>query len=78
MLGRSIHIDVHKCSQRNEADDGGTTNKYHLTPQLAITHHALIAKRTTHLDPLVPLSTQLRLLNLFGGDKTPYESLQPW
>ena len=34
-----------------------------------------LMKRTTHLDPLVLLSMQLYLLNLFGGDETPYESL---
>ncbi|EDR00669.1 uncharacterized protein LACBIDRAFT_313060 [Laccaria bicolor S238N-H82] len=28
-----------------------------------------------HLDPVLPPSTQLHLLNLFGGDDTPYESL---
>ena len=27
------------------------------------------------LDPLTPLATQLHILNLFGGDETPYESL---
>ena len=32
-------------------------------------------KPTTHLKPLLPLSTQLHLLNLFAGDETPYESL---
>ncbi|EDR00675.1 uncharacterized protein LACBIDRAFT_313075 [Laccaria bicolor S238N-H82] len=32
-------------------------------------------QRTTHLDSVVPPSTQLHLLNLFGGDNTPYESL---
>ena len=28
----------------------------------------------THLEPLVTLSTQLHLLNLFGADETPYEA----
>jgi len=27
------------------------------------------------LDPITPLSTQLHILNLFGGEETPYESL---
>lgn len=27
------------------------------------------------MDPLIPLATQLHILNLFGGDETPYESL---
>ena len=35
----------------------------------------MLIKRTTHLDPLVPLSVQLHILNLFGGDETPYKSL---
>ncbi|EDR09748.1 dynein heavy chain protein 2 [Laccaria bicolor S238N-H82] len=61
-------------------DDGGTlTYTYHLTPHLTYhsTHVTTLAliKRTTHLDPLVPLSAQLHFLNLFGGDETPYESL---
>lgn len=52
---------------------------YHLTPHLSyhsthITTLALI-ERTTHIDPVVPLSTQLHLLNLFGGDESPYEPL---
>jgi hypothetical protein len=32
-------------------------------------------KRTPTLDPLTPLAAQLHVLNLFGGDETPYESL---
>ena len=39
-----------------------------------LTSLALI-KRTPTLDPLSPLATQLHILNLFGGDETPYESL---
>jgi hypothetical protein len=39
-----------------------------------VTSLALI-KRTPTLDPLSPLATQLHILNLFGGDETPYESL---
>ena len=50
-----------------------------LTPQLSyhpshVTTLALI-KRGPTLDPLSPLATQLHVLNLFGGDETPYESL---
>jgi len=52
---------------------------YSLTPHLTyheshVTTLALI-KRSATLDPLVPLATQLHLLNLFAGDETPYESL---
>ena len=67
-------------SHRSDADDGGTpTHTYHLISQLTyhstyITALALI-KRTTHLNPLLLLSIQLHLLNLFGGDETPYEFL---
>ncbi|KIJ91442.1 hypothetical protein K443DRAFT_654706, partial [Laccaria amethystina LaAM-08-1] len=59
-------------------DDSGTPTPtyhlhltYHLTPitTLALMNH------TTDLDPLVPLSTQLHLLNLFGRDEMPYEPL---
>ena len=39
-----------------------------------VTTIALI-KRSALLDPLQPLATQLHVINLFGGDETPYESL---
>jgi hypothetical protein len=52
---------------------------YHLTTHLAYTPSnsttlALI-KRGPTLDPITPLATQLHILNLFGGEETPYESL---
>ena len=55
------------------------TYTYQLTSHLSyapsnVTSLALI-KRTPTLDSLLPLSTQLHILNLFGGDETPYESL---
>ncbi|KAG8897185.1 hypothetical protein FRB99_008380, partial [Tulasnella sp. 403] len=34
-----------------------------------------LIKRTPLLDSLVPLAAQLHVVNLFGGDETPYESL---
>jgi hypothetical protein len=34
-----------------------------------------LIKRTPLLDPSTPLATQVHILNLFGGDDTPYESL---
>lgn len=34
-----------------------------------------LIKRTPILDTLVPLASQLHMLNLFGGEETPYESL---
>lgn len=50
-----------------------------LTPQLTYhpSHATTLAliKRGPTLDPLSPLATQLHILNLFGGDETPYESL---
>ncbi|KAI0292242.1 cytoplasmic dynein heavy chain 1 [Multifurca ochricompacta] len=60
-------------------DDMPPTFSYILTPHLAYapsnsTTVALI-KRGPTLDPLTPLATQLHLLNLFGSDETPYESL---
>jgi len=55
------------------------TFSYILTAHLAYspsnsTTLALI-KRGPTLDPITPLATQLHLLNLFGSDETPYESL---
>ncbi len=55
------------------------TFSYILTAHLAYTPSnsttlALI-KRGPTLDPITPLATQLHLLNLFGSDETPYESL---
>jgi dynein heavy chain 1 len=55
------------------------TFSYILTTHLAYTPSnsttlALI-KRGPTLDPITPLATQLHLLNLFGSDETPYESL---
>jgi len=52
---------------------------YHLTSHLTYTpsNSTTIAfiKRAATLDPLSPLATQVHILNLFGGDETPYESL---
>jgi hypothetical protein len=50
-----------------------------LTSQLTyssatVTSLALI-KRNPTLDQVTPLATQLHILNLFGGEETPYESL---
>ena len=55
------------------------TFSYILTAHLSYTPSnsttlALI-KRGPTLDPITPLATQLHLLNLFGSDETPYESL---
>ena len=55
------------------------TYSYLLTTHLAYTPSnsttlALI-KRGPTLDPITPLATQLHILNLFGGEETPYESL---
>ncbi len=55
------------------------TFSYLLTTHLVYTPSnsttlALI-KRGPTLDPITPLATQLHILNLFGGEETPYESL---
>jgi len=60
-------------------DDAPPSYNYKLTSHLSyspshVTTVALI-KRGPTIDPLSPLATQLHILNLFGGDDTPYESL---
>lgn len=60
-------------------DDAPPTYTYSINSTLTyspshLTTIALI-KRGATLDPLIPLSQQLHLINLFGGDDTPYESL---
>ncbi|KZS90334.1 cytoplasmic dynein heavy chain 1 [Sistotremastrum niveocremeum HHB9708] len=60
-------------------NDTPTTYTYHLTQNLTYTpsHVMTIAliKRTPVLDLSTSLATQLQILNLFGGEETPYESL---
>jgi dynein heavy chain 1 len=60
-------------------DEGLLSYSYHLTSQLAYTPTTLMTvaliKRTPILDTLIPLASQLNVLNLFGGEETPYESL---
>lgn len=60
-------------------DEAPPTYSYMLTPQLvyAPSHVNTVAviKRGSTLDPLMPLPGQLHILNLFGGEETPYESL---
>jgi hypothetical protein len=62
-----------------ETDDAPITYTYHLASHLtyAPTQVMTVAliKRTPLLDPSAPLATQVHVLNLFGGDDTPYESL---
>ncbi|KAI6118603.1 dynein heavy chain, N-terminal region 1-domain-containing protein [Pisolithus croceorrhizus] len=52
---------------------------YQLASQLTYSPSNAMAlaliKRGHALDPLAPLATQLHILNLFGGEETPYESL---
>ena len=60
-------------------DDTTPSYSYRLTSQLTyhpsyVTTLALI-KRGPTLDPMAPMPTQLHMLNLFGGEETPYESL---
>lgn len=60
-------------------DDAVQRYTYHLTSHLIYTPANMttlaLIKRGPTLDPLLPLATQLHILNLFGGDETPYESL---
>ncbi|THG97891.1 hypothetical protein EW026_g4197 [Hermanssonia centrifuga] len=74
--GGVIYVVKKKEETEDEAPPAYT---YVLTPQL--TYHSshvttlAVIKRGPTLDPLSPLATQLHVLNLFGGDETPYESL---
>ncbi|KAG8937242.1 hypothetical protein FRC03_010096 [Tulasnella sp. 419] len=60
-------------------DDGPPTFIYTLTTHLVYSssHVATVAliKRTPVLDCVLPLAAQLHILNLFGGEETPYEGL---
>ncbi|KAJ8587100.1 hypothetical protein M405DRAFT_742471 [Rhizopogon salebrosus TDB-379] len=72
-------IYVVKTKDEEEAEESPPSYSYHLTSQLTyssatVTSLALI-KRNPTLDPVTPLATQLHILNLFGGEETPYESL---
>ena len=61
------------------AEDAPPTYSYKLTQNLTYdpSHATTLAiiKRGPILDPTSPLATQLHILNLFGSDETPYESL---
>ncbi|KAI9450509.1 cytoplasmic dynein heavy chain 1 [Lactarius psammicola] len=71
---------IYIAKRRDEVeDDMPPTFSYLLTTHLVYTPSnsttlALI-KRGPTLDPITPLATQLHILNLFGGEETPYESL---
>jgi hypothetical protein len=67
------------CWTNDFVEETSPTYTYALTQQLQynsrnVTTLALI-KRTPTLDTLLPIAPQLHILNLFGGDETPYESL---
>ncbi|THV06252.1 cytoplasmic dynein heavy chain 1 [Dendrothele bispora CBS 962.96] len=71
---------IYVVKSRDEVeDDSKQTYSYTLTSHLTYhPSHVLtlaIIKRSSILDPLTPLVTQLHFLNLFGGEETPYESL---
>ncbi|OSX67981.1 hypothetical protein POSPLADRAFT_1176995 [Postia placenta MAD-698-R-SB12] len=74
--GGVIHVVKHKDESEDEAPP---TYSYKLTSQLTYdsSHVETVAiiKRSPILDPTTPLAAQLHILNLFGGDETPYESL---
>ncbi|KAF8610057.1 hypothetical protein BDV93DRAFT_517252 [Ceratobasidium sp. AG-I] len=70
---------VVKTRRGDPDEEAPPSYTYTLTPQLQynstnVTTLALI-KRTPTLDTVLPLASQLHILNLFGGDETPYESL---
>ncbi|KAI0668593.1 dynein heavy chain [Trametes maxima] len=72
-------IYVVKKKDDHESEDAPPTFSYKLTPTLTYdSSHATtlaIIKRGPILDSTSPLATQLHILNLFGSDETPYESL---
>ncbi|KAI0358856.1 dynein heavy chain protein 2 [Trametes cingulata] len=72
-------IYVVKKKDEQESEDAPPTFSYKLTQTLTydpshVTTLAII-KRGPILDSTSPLATQLHILNLFGSDETPYESL---
>ncbi|KAI0259332.1 cytoplasmic dynein heavy chain 1 [Gloeopeniophorella convolvens] len=71
---------IYVVKRRDEVeDDMPPSYSYILTPHLTYTPSSsttlALIKRGPTLDPITPLATQLHLLNLFGSDETPYESL---
>ncbi|OBZ78610.1 Dynein heavy chain, cytoplasmic [Grifola frondosa] len=71
---------IYVVKQKDDAeDDAPPSFTYQLTSNLTYDpSHVMtlaIIKRGPTLDPTAPLATQLHILNLFGGDETPYESL---
>ncbi|KAL1952384.1 hypothetical protein VTO73DRAFT_1533 [Trametes versicolor] len=72
-------IYVVKKKDEQESEDAPPSYSYKITPTLTydpshVTTLAII-KRGPVLDSTFPMSTQLHILNLFGSDETPYESL---
>ncbi|KAI6146694.1 dynein heavy chain, N-terminal region 1-domain-containing protein [Pisolithus tinctorius] len=72
-------IYVVKVKEDSDAEDVPPRYYYQLASQLTYSPSNAMAlaliKRGHALDPLAPLATQLHILNLFGGEETPYESL---
>ncbi|KAG9008851.1 hypothetical protein FRB94_012820 [Tulasnella sp. JGI-2019a] len=69
---------VQKVKDEDE-DEGPPKYSYYLTPNLTYSsshvNTVALIKRAPVLDAIAPLASQLHILNLFGGDETPYESL---
>ncbi|TDL28910.1 hypothetical protein BD410DRAFT_738739 [Rickenella mellea] len=74
--GGPLYVVKHKDEAE---DDAPPTYTYTITPELkyaaANTTTIALIKRGPTLDLILPLASQLHILNLFGGDDTPYESL---
>ncbi|KAG6329098.1 hypothetical protein ID866_9991, partial [Astraeus odoratus] len=72
-------IYIVKMKEESEGEDAPPRHHYQLASQLTYSPSNAMAlaliKRGHALDPTAPLATQLHILNLFGGDETPYESL---
>ncbi|VDB86807.1 unnamed protein product [Peniophora sp. CBMAI 1063] len=75
---------LYVVKRRETAEDAESESEpamysYELASQLAYssdnTTTLALIKRAPTLDSVTPLATQLHILNLFGGDETPYESL---
>lgn len=79
--GTRCFISLPLCAQIKlslRTEDSPPTFTYTLSSQLTYSSHVTIValiKRGPTLDPLISLASQLHIINLFGDEDTPYESL---